>query len=321
MATNLHSHTTCLLSSGLGGRSTVRLGLLALTWGSSFLWIALALPMLAASWLTVARLLLGAGTLALVCLVRRYTFPREARVWMHLAVAGLLANVAPYFLFAVGEQLTSSAYAGILNGTTPLWTAVTVAMVVQSLPGRAQFVGLAVGFVGTVLIFEPWRTESGPSAGIIACLSAAALYGISYVYLARYVTPLAHNPVALAAGQLAIAGLLSPALLLLDGGAVNAPTPIAVLAVLVLGIVGTGLAYVLNYALLATEGPTATSVVAYLIPVVAAVLGVVVLGDELPPAAGIGALLVLLGVVVVRRRHRRGAAPTVRRFSPGSGRH
>ncbi len=290
--------------------STLRLALLALTWGSSFLWIALALPMLAASWLTVIRLALGAGTLALACKLRGYRFPTGAATWGHLAVAGVLANVAPYFLFAVGEGLTSSAYAGILNGTTPLWTAATVTIVARALPRRLQLAGLAIGFGGTVLIFEPWR-QDGTSAlpGVLACLGAAALYGLSYVYLARYVTPLPFNPVALAAGQLAAATAFSLTLLPIDGAAIHAPTPSAIVAVLILGIAGTGLAYVLNYVLLTDEGPTATSLVAYLIPVVAAILGVLVLGDLLPPLAGIGAALVLAGVSLVRRKQHHHTQP------------
>lgn len=285
--------------------STVRLALLALTWGSSFLWIALALPMLAASWLTVVRLTLGAATLAAVCWARGYEFPRGRTAWGHLVVGGSLANVAPYFLFAVGADLTSSAYAGILNGTTPLWTVLTLLAFTRQVPPGIQIAGLAVGFIGTLFIFEPWR-QDGPGSlpGVAACLVAAALYGLSYVYLSRYVTSLPFNPIALAASQLAAAAVLSIALLPVDGAAIHAPSTTAVIATLVLGIVGTGLAYVLNYSLLTAEGPTATSLVAYLIPVVAAVLGVTILGDELPPLAGLGAALVLLGVALVRRTPR-----------------
>jgi drug/metabolite transporter (DMT)-like permease len=283
--------------------STLRLALLALTWGSSFLWIALALPMLAPSWLTIIRLVLGSAVLLAICRIRGYPLPRGRATWTHLAVAGLISNVAPYYLFAVGERLTSSAYAGILNGTTPLWTAVILLALTRQAPPRLQVGGLALGFFGTVLIFEPWRqTGAGSIAGVTACLVAAALYGLSYVYMARYVTPQPYNTITLAAGQLATAAVLSLALLPLDGGTVHTPTTTAVVAVLILGIAGTGLAYVLNYALLTAEGPTATSLVAYLIPVVAAILGVLILGDQLPPLAGIGALLVLGGVALVRRQ-------------------
>ena len=282
---------------------TIRLALLALTWGSSFLWIALALPMLAPSWLTVIRLALGCATLAVVCSVARYSLPRGWGVWAHLTVGGLLANTAPYFLFAVGADLTSSAYAGILNGTTPLWTALTLLALTRTIPPRLQVLGLVIGFAGTVLIFEPWTQATGePVTGVLACLGAAGLYGISYVYLSRYVTPLPFNPIALAAGQLGTATITSLALLPLDGAAVRPPTASAVVAVLILGVVGTGLAYVLNYSLLTSDGPTTASLVAYLIPIVAAVLGVIVLGDVLPPGAVVGAAVVLLGVALVRRR-------------------
>jgi drug/metabolite transporter (DMT)-like permease len=290
--------------------SAVRLGLLALTWGSSFLWITLALPWLAASWLTVARLALGSATLALVCLVRRHRFPRGRRTWGHLVVAALLANTAPYYLFAVGAGLTSSAYAGILNGTTPLWTALTLLALTRRTPPAMQALGLLVGFAGTVVIFEPWReTGTEPTAGILACLTAAALYGLSFVHLARHVTPLPFDPVAVAACQLAAATILSLGLLPLDGATVGTPTGPAIAAVLVLGIVGTGLAYVLNYAILDSDGATFASLVAYLIPVVAAILGVLVLGDALPPLTALGAAVVLLGVALVRRDPRPAPPP------------
>lgn len=286
--------------------SALRLAVLALTWGSSFLWIALALPMLAPSWLTIVRLVLGTAVLLTICRIRGHRLPRGRVTWMHLAVAGLISNVAPYFLFAVGEALTSSAYAGILNGTTPLWTAVIVLALTRRSPPRLQVAGLAVGFLGTVLIFEPWRqTGTGSILGVAACLAAAALYGLSYVYMARYVAPQPYDTTALATGQLATAAVFGVALLPLDGGAVHPPNAVAVVAVLILGVAGTGLAYVLNYALLTSEGPTVTSLVAYLIPVVAVVLGVLVLGDQLPPLAGLGAALVLIGVALVRRRPRR----------------
>lgn len=159
-------------------------------------------------------------------------------------------------------------------------------------------------------MFEPWRQDgSGTLPGVLACLAAAALYSVSYVYLARYVTPLPFNPIAIAVGQLVAATILSFLLLPLDGAAVHAATPSALVAVLILGVAGTGLAYVLNYALLTAEGPTVTSLVAYLIPVVAAVLGVLILGDQLPPFAGLGAALVLLGVALVRRKPHRSAEP------------
>lgn len=281
---------------------TLQLSLLALIWGSSFLWTELALTMLAPSWITLTRLALGAATLALVCKVRGYRLPTGRQAWNRLVVGGALANVAPYFLFAVGQSRTSSAYAGIINGTTPLWTALTLAVLARNVPPRIQAAGLLAGFLGTVLVIEPWRQDGfGTLSGVVTCLAAAALYGVSYVYLSRYVTPLPFNSVALATGQLAAATALSAAMLPVDGAAMHEPTIGAILSVIVLGVCGTGIAYVFNYSLLVSEGPTATSLVAYLIPLVAAALGVLILGDDLLPFATLGAAFVLAGVALTRR--------------------
>ena len=89
-----------------------------------------------------------------------------------------------------------------MNGTTPLWTAIVLAVVSRALPRSAQIAGLAVGFAGVVVIFEPWQQGApGELAGVLACLAAAALYGVSHVYLSRFVTPLDAHPVALATGN------------------------------------------------------------------------------------------------------------------------
>jgi drug/metabolite transporter (DMT)-like permease len=283
----------------------VQLGILALIWGSSFLWTELALTMLAPSWITLIRLALGAVTLAVWCVVRGYKLPRGRQTWSRLLMGGALANVAPYFFFAMGQDRTSSAYAGIINGTTPLWTALTLTVVSRNVPTRVQVGGLAIGFFGTILVIEP-RSYDGfvTLPGVLACLVAAALYGVSYVYLSSHVMPLPYNSVALAAGQLFAATALSVTLLAVDGATTHQPTISAVVAVSVLGICGTGLAYVLNYSLLVVEGPTSTSLVAYLIPLVATALGVIVLGDRLPPFAALGGSLVLAGVALIRRRPR-----------------
>ena len=129
--------------------TTARLALLAAVWGSSFLWIELALRGLSPVEVTLGRLLLGATALFVIVAVRRYPLPRSLSLWSHIAVAALFANAAPYLLFALGEQNVSSSTAGILNATTPLWT-IVVALVTRHerrLPA-ARAAGLLVGFAG-----------------------------------------------------------------------------------------------------------------------------------------------------------------------------
>jgi drug/metabolite transporter (DMT)-like permease len=286
-------------------RSAVpKIALLALIWGSSFLWIKLALRGLSPVEVTLARLVLGAGVLFVVVAVRRQALPRDLVVWMHIVIAALFANAAPYLLFAVGEQHVASSTAGILNATTPLWT-VVVALAVrhQKTISLSQATGLILGFGGALLIFAPWQSVSGfASAGAIACLAAAASYGISYVYMDRYLARRGINPVALSACQL----LAAAALLAIALGVAGAPAPrldaTVVASIAILGLVGTGIAYVLNYQIITSEGATAASTVTYLLPVVAIVLGVAVLDERVTLSIIAGIALVLAGVALTRQR-------------------
>jgi drug/metabolite transporter (DMT)-like permease len=134
-----------------------RIGLLALIWGSAFLWIKLADRGFSPVEVTLARLALGAAVLFAIVRVRRDAIPRSGRLWVHIAVAALFANAVPYLLFAVAEQTVDSSTAGIINATTPLWTVVlALAVRHQKSVTSWQAAGLIVGFAGTVLIFAPW---------------------------------------------------------------------------------------------------------------------------------------------------------------------
>jgi drug/metabolite transporter (DMT)-like permease len=286
-------------------RSAVpKIALLALIWGSSFLWIKLALRGLSPVEVTLARLVLGAGVLFVVVAVRRQALPRGSAVWMHIVVAALFANAAPYLLFALGEQHVASSTAGVLNATTPLWT-VLVALTVrhQKSVSLRQGSGLILGFGGALLIFAPWQSVSGfASAGAIACLAAAASYGISYVYMDRYLARRGINPVTLSACQLLAAAVL----LAIALGVAGVPAPrldaTVVVSIVILGLLGTGVAYVLNYQIITSEGATVASTVTYLLPVVAIVLGVGVLGEQITLLIIAGIALILMGVALTRQR-------------------
>ncbi|MFK3983478.1 DMT family transporter [Micromonospora sp. NPDC050397] len=297
----------CVVGRGSWGR----LLLLALIWGSGFLWIKLALRGFTPVQITIVRLLLGAAVLAPIALARRMPVPSGSRTWFHLVVAALLANVVPYTLFGIGQQTIDSNIAGVLNATTPLWT-----VVIALLAGGEQRVtlgrasGLAAGFAGTVLIFTPWEsaTDVASWAGL-ACLAASASYGAGYVYMGRYLTGRNIPPIMLSACQLA-AGAAVLALALPFGG-LTAPnwSAVPVGSLLVLGTVGTGLAYVLNYRLIGDLGSTAASTTTYLLPVVAVVLGALVLAEPvtLPMLAGMA--LVLTGITLAQRRAPAAVAP------------
>jgi drug/metabolite transporter (DMT)-like permease len=281
-----------------------RIGLLALIWGSGFLWIKVADRGFSAVEVTFARLALGAAVLFVIVVARREEIPRQARLWAHVVVAALFANAVPYLLFALAEQTVASSTAGIINSTTPLWT-VVLALAVRhqkSVTGW-QATGLIVGFAGAVLIFTPWRAAAGLwSAGGLECLAASVSYAVSYIYMDRFLARRGIGPVVLSACQLAAAAVMLAIALAASGAPTPHVTAESVAAVAVLGIIGTGLAYVLNYQIITSEGATVASTVTYLLPAVAIVLGIVVLGETITVTVLAGIALVLIGVALTRRR-------------------
>jgi drug/metabolite transporter (DMT)-like permease len=277
-----------------------RLALLALIWGSSFLWIKVADRGFAPVEVTFARLALGSAALFPVVVARREALPRSAALWARIGLAALFANAIPYLLFALAEQSVDSSTAGIINATTPLWT-VTLAVAVRhqkSVTAR-QCAGLVVGFAGTLLIFSPWHSASNvASAGGLECLAASISYAISYVYMDRFLARRGMSPITLSACQLLVAAALLAVALPLSGAGAPQLTAAGLGSLVILGVLGTGVAYVLNYQIITSEGATIAATVTYLLPVVAIVLGVVVLGETITITVLGGIALVLGGVAL-----------------------
>ena len=285
--------------------SILRLMLLALLWGSNFLLIKVGIRGVSPAQLTLARLALGAVVLVAFVAARREPLPRTATLWGHLAVAAVVANVVPYFLFGWGEQRVASAVAGSLNATTPLFTLVIArATGTERRMGPARTVGLLAGFAGAVVALAPWRTGAFThlGAGQLACLLASASYGVSYVYMRRFLTGRGFPALALAASQLTAATVLLAVTAPLTARQPVTLTAAVTVSVLALGLLGTGAAYVLNYRLIADEGPTAASTVTYLLPVVALALGILVLEEAVSWTLFAGTALVLLGIAVSEGR-------------------
>ncbi|MEV0569397.1 DMT family transporter [Dactylosporangium sp. NPDC050588] len=283
--------------------SMLRLAGLALLWGSGFLWIKLSLRGFTPVQIVLVRLTLGALVLAPIALARGMRFPTDKRIWGHLFVAALVANSIPYTLFGIGEKTVGSNVAGVINATTPLWTVLVAFLAGTDRKVSAwRGVGLALGFAGTVLIFSPWKSANEiASWGGLATLAASASYGISYVYMGKHLTNRGIPSIMLSASQLAAGAMLM--LLAMPFGGLVAPhwRWDAVASLVILGVLGTGVAYVLNYRLIADEGPTIASTTNYLLPVVAVVLGALVVNEPVTVSMVAGMLIVLGGVFLVQR--------------------
>jgi drug/metabolite transporter (DMT)-like permease len=221
-----------------------------------------------------------------------------------LLVVALLLCVLPFSLFAWAELHVTSGVASILNATTPLltMTAAFVALPQERLTAE-RLAGLLLGFAGVLVVLGVWASPfDGELIGELACLGATASYGGAFVYLRRFVARRGLPALATATPQV----LLGAVVMLLATPLLHAPAPHltarVVVAVVLLGVAGTGLAYVWNTAIVNRWGATNASTVTYLTPLVGVLLGVLVLGERATWKLPVGAAVVVAGVVVAQGR-------------------
>ena len=286
----------------MNNASVVRFLLLAALWGSSFTLIKVSLEGLSPSQLVLARLVLGAAVLVGIAMARRVGLPKGG-VWGHIAGAALFGNVIPFLLLSYGEQTTSAGIAGVLVGGTPLLTLVvaTLALSTERATSR-KVVGLVAGFAGVVLVIAPWQNAGGELAGQLACLGAALSYAVGFVYVRKFLSPRGLAPLSLAASQLiAAVGLQAVATPFLAW-----QTPVltgrVVWSIVLLGVLSTGLAYVLYFRLIGDLGATTASAVNYVVPVAAVTVSVLLLGEPVTWNLVVGGLVVLAGVGYAENR-------------------
>ncbi|MDX6213706.1 MAG: hypothetical protein QOF82_2793, partial [Frankiales bacterium] len=299
--------------------TTARFLLLAAVWGSSFSFIKVSLEGLTPGQLVLTRLVLGAAVLLAIALVKGVRLPTSYGTWRHIAVAAVFGNVAPFLLLSYGERSAGAGMAGVLIGATPL---VALGIAALALPAervtRRKVLGLLVGFAGVVLVIDPWRDTGGSAGARIACLAAAFSYAIGFVYVRRFLSPRGLAPLALAASQLtAAAVLLALATPFLAWRAPEVGFRVAA-SVGLLGLLGTGLAYVLYFRLIGDLGAATASAVNYVVPVFAVVIGIVLLGEPLTWNLVAGGVVVLAGVAYAENRVLIRTHPGGRRAGPTS---
>ena len=278
--------------------------LLATIWGSSFLCIKVLGEDWAPLHVALGRVALGALFLVAVLAARRAALPRGRRLWGHLAVVGLLMNALPFTLFAYGETKISSVLAGLWNATTPLMTLIVVLTLMRDeRPDRRRLLGLAGGFAGVALLLGPWKGLGGDQLlGHLACLAAAACYGMGLPYTRRHLSGRPEGGVPLAAAQLLCGTAMLAVVAPLSGVPTFALGADALASLAVLGILGSGVAYVLTHHIVRAAGPTTFSTVTYLIPVVSTALGVAILSEPLGWNEPAGAAIVLASMWWSSRR-------------------
>ena len=274
---------------------------LGVMWGSSYLFIKLAVDSFGTFTLISLRLLIGAAFLWVVLRFARTALPRDRRIYGHLLVMAVINITIPFALITWAEQSVDSALAAIINSTVPLFVLVIAPMFLPDEPIRVNgVIGLAIGFMGVVLIVSPGLTSAdGNPAGELALLGSSISYAIGNVYARRNVRGLA--PLIPAVFQvtfaLIIVGVL--ALVLEQPWATATPDAEAWFSIIWLGILGSGVAYLAYFRLLGRWGATRTSLVAYVLPVIGIGLGFLVLQEPIEVSLIGGTALIVLGVALV----------------------
>ena len=267
-------------------------------WGSSFLLIAIGLDAFEPGLITWLRIVCGASVLWLVPAARkridRGDVPR-------LVALSLLWVAIPFTLFPLAEQRITSGLTGLVNGAVPIFAVAVGSLMLRRAPGRAQALGLIVGFLGIAAIALPSLNEgSSEATGVIFALVATVCYGLA-INIAAPLTQ-RYGSLAVMARMLALASAWTLPLGVSSVGGSDFAWP-SLLAVAVLGVMGTGVAFVLMGHLVSRVGSRA-SFATYLIPVVALILGVVFRDDEVHVLSIVGVTLVIAGALLASRKER-----------------
>ena len=277
---------------------------LGTVWGCSFIFIELGLEFLTPFGVAFIRCALGAITLLIFTKIRKVDLPKDRKIWQKLWVVAMLLNVIPGVLFAFAQQYVTSVLASIINAGTPLMTLVFMLIVFREEKLKPeQIIGLLIGALGVLTVIGVWKDlGDNQLVGVIALLIAISCYGASYPYSTRNVIPLKLKPEALATGQLIMAAVTLLPFFLVNGISTDFYRPQSVIAMLCLGIFGSGFAYIWNFAITAAAGSAIASMVTYLTPVVAVIVGFLYLGEVIVWHEIVGALIVIVGALLSQGR-------------------
>lgn len=277
---------------------------LGLVWGCSFIFIKLGLEFLTPVGVAFGRCALGSMTLLLIAKVRGISLPTERRTWFILWIVSLLLNVFPGILFAFAEERVTTILAGIINACTPLSTLIFILFVFRSEKiSRHQIFGLIIGGIGVLTVLGIWKGIGANSAvGAIALLVAITCYGLSFPIIKKYLTPLNLKAEALAASQVTAATITLLPFYLINGITKAEYKTGPILAMIALGVFGSGLAYIWTFQIVERAGSSVASSVTYLTPVVAVFVGWLFLGEHISWHEPVGGVIVLLGAATSQGR-------------------
>jgi drug/metabolite transporter (DMT)-like permease len=279
--------------------------ILALIWGSSFLFIAVAGHALPPLGVTFFRMIFGSLALFVLVILAKQRITINLKIIVHTFVAGLVMSAIPFTLFAFAELHVSSGLAGMVNAATPVMTVLAIMIAFrEQKPTRVQLIGLGVGILGTLVLLGVWQGfgDNDPLA-IGALVLATVCYGFGSPYLRKYVSPLGlPNQVAVFL-QLTTASIVTLPIYLFSGPLLTGTPDLASIgSIITLGVLGTGVAYVIYYRIMDAAGTTIASSVTIVQPVVAVILGILLLQESINWFEIVGGVVIILGAMIAQGR-------------------
>jgi drug/metabolite transporter (DMT)-like permease len=292
----------CGVKSAFAVRDVLLLTLLAFIWGHSFLFIKIAVGSVAPIWIVTARMLTGGVLLLGVMAVRRTRVPRDLPTLGKLAAIGVLGSAIPWVAQAWSQRYLDSGLVAVLNAFTPLATLGIAVLLKQERLERQRVIGIAIAIVGTLVVVGGEVGSGRSPLALAAAVLATVGYALAAVLTRAHVSGQVPHLPAAALQLLAGALVLAPIASALHGAPPTHVSPLVALSLLTLGVFGTGLAFLIYFTLIARVGATNTSMVTYLVPIVAMVAGALYRGERFGGNVFLGATALIGGVWLAQRR-------------------
>jgi drug/metabolite transporter (DMT)-like permease len=274
---------------------------LGVIWGSSFFLIHEVLRAVGPIGMAFWRCFLGALTMLVIVLISRTKANLDLKSILLIGGGGMFMNGIPWMLFGYAQSHVTSILASIINGATPIMTLIALMTIFRSEKTKVHVVvGILIGAVGLMIALAAWQGfgENDPLS-IVALVGAIVCYGIGGPYIRRFVTPLGVPNTVTSFVQLGVSTVFVLPFYLFTGPLfVGEVTPSIALAMFTLGALGSGIAYVFYYRVIADAGSAIANTVTYITPLVAVFLGVLVLGETLYWYEPVGAVVVILGAAI-----------------------
>lgn len=286
--------------------------LTGIVWGAGFLFIRLAVAGMSPVQFVLLRTALAAVVLAGAMAVMRRSWPRGVVVWSRIATLGIVGCAIPFLFYAWAGQRIPSGLSSIYNAAVPVATAlVTIVATRQERLGARKLLAIGLGAVGILIVMAPWQLDSSAFDlwGQLACVTAVLGLGFAFSYTRKAITPLGLDPIGIAMGQMLVCAILLVVVLPFTAPAEIRWDASVITALVLSGILATGIAYIWNFRVIDRWGAASASMVTYLTTLVGVSLGILVLHEPISLNQLLGAAVVLVGVAVGVSSPRRPRLP------------